>query len=58
MTKNLETADRITKLILSVTTAVFYFAGVIEGPFARALMIISILVILIYAARIVFRKRT
>lgn len=56
MTKNLETADRITKLMLSIATSVFYLLGVIEGPFAQILMIISVAVIMIYLVRFIFHK--
>lgn len=52
MSKNLETADKIVKLSLAMAVIVFYFIGVITGPFARALMIMASIVILIFSARI------
>jgi hypothetical protein len=56
MTKNLEAADRITKLTLALMTLIFYLFDVIQGPFARALMIVSVAVLLIYFVKIVFLK--
>jgi hypothetical protein len=56
MTKNLETADRIAKVTLSLTTLIFYIVGLIEGPFAMGLMIISVTALLIYLVRIVLHK--
>lgn len=57
MTKNLETADRITKLTLSLMTLIFYFTGVIEGPFAIALIVVSVAILLIYLVKRIFRGR-
>lgn len=51
MTKNLETADMIVKLILALSAVIFYFAHIISGPVARVLMILGILVIVIFVAR-------
>ena len=50
MTKNLETADNIVKLVLSVSTVIFFFAGVIAGPFARCLVILSFVTLGIFIA--------
>ena len=52
MTKNLETADRIAKLMLSVLTLVLYFFGVIQGPLAITLIVLSSIVILLYIIRL------
>lgn len=52
MMKNLETADRIVKLVLSVTTVILFFAGVIAGPFARVLVLLSFGVITIFVVRL------
>jgi hypothetical protein len=52
MTKNLETADRIAKLALSLLTLVLYFFGVIRGPLAVTLIVLSIIVILLYLIRL------
>lgn len=51
MTNNLHKADLIAKLSLAVLTLLFYFAGAIAGPFATVLMILSIVVLLIYAIK-------
>jgi hypothetical protein len=56
MTKNLETADRIAKLTLSLMTMLFYFTGVIDGPFASVLMIVSIAILLIYFVKYFFGR--
>jgi hypothetical protein len=56
MTKSLETADRITKLTLALMTLIFYLFDVIQGPFARTLMIVSVAVLLIYFVKIVFLR--
>jgi hypothetical protein len=56
MTKNLEAADKIAKLTLSLLTVVFYFSGVIEGPFAGGLMIVSVVIMVIYFVKMVFPK--
>ena len=52
MTKNLETADTIAKLILAVLVVAFYFSQVISGPLARVLMFLAIGVITIFAFKI------
>ena len=56
MTRNLETADKIAKLTLSSATLTLYFLDFISGPFARALMVLSALVVGIYLIRTVFHK--
>jgi hypothetical protein len=56
MTKNLETADRIAKLVLSLLILVFYFAGLIEGPFARVLMIVSVAALVIHFVKMAFLR--
>lgn len=56
MTKNLETADTIVKMTLAITVLVFYFTNVITGPFAKALMIIATIVVVIFIARILYAR--
>ncbi|MEO5603856.1 MAG: DUF2892 domain-containing protein [Cyclobacteriaceae bacterium] len=56
MTKNLKTADTIVKLILAVTVLIFYFTRLISGPFAMALMFLSLIVILIFLIQLFFTK--
>ncbi len=54
--KNLETADTIAKILLASATIILFMAGLIAGPFAVALVVVSALLLLISAARQVFRK--
>lgn len=56
MTKNLETADRIVKLVLAVSTIVLFTAGIISGPFALTLVVLSSFVIVLFAARFFFKR--
>jgi hypothetical protein len=58
MTKNLENADMIVKLLLAFLVVVFYFTNVISGPLARALMILALLVIGIFAAKVILMMFT
>lgn len=53
MTKNLETADNIVKLVLSVSTVIFFFTGVIAGPFARSLVILSFVTLGIFIVKLI-----
>jgi hypothetical protein len=52
MTKNLETADKIAKVSLSLTCLIFYALKIIRGPFAHALMILSVAVIVLYVIKL------
>jgi hypothetical protein len=56
MTRNLDTADKIAKLTLSSSTIALYVFGAIGGPFARLLMVLSVIVVSIYFVKIVFVK--
>jgi hypothetical protein len=51
MTKNLETADNIVKLVLSVSTIVLFSVGVIAGPFAEWLVVLSFFIVGIAVAK-------
>jgi hypothetical protein len=51
MTKNLETADTIIKLMLAMTVIVLHATHVTAGPFSWVLMMLGFLVITIYAIR-------
>jgi len=53
MTKNLETADRIAKLALASVTVILYFFRMIQGPFAEALLVLSVTVLGIYLIKLV-----
>ena len=52
MTKNLETADHVAKLILALATVVFYFTGVINGAVGKVLMILGLVVLLIFVTKV------
>ena len=52
MTKNLETADAIVKVILATLVIAFYFSRGITGPLARVLMFLAVMVILIFAFKV------
>jgi hypothetical protein len=56
MTRNLETADKITKLTLAVATVILYFLHLIEGPFAKALLILSVGVITISIIKVMIHR--
>jgi type IV secretory pathway VirB2 component (pilin) len=56
MTKNLNTADLFAKLALSVFTILSYFLEMITGPFAELLAILSFVVLIIYAIKLVVRE--
>lgn len=51
MTKNLETADNIAKLVLASLTIALFITGIIAGAFAVLLVILSIVIWLIYFIR-------
>ena len=55
MTRNLDTADTLAKLLLSICTVVLYFTGVIAGPFALLLFVLSIVIISIYLIRVAYK---
>lgn len=57
MTRNLETADRIAKLTMAVMTILVYATGMIRGPWATALLILSILVLFIQTVRFVYNTQ-
>jgi hypothetical protein len=55
MTKNLDTADRITKLTLSGMIIFSYFADIINGPLALFLVILSVTVLVVNLIRLGLR---
>ena len=57
MTRNLETADRIVKLVMALMMIVLYLVGMIHGPWATALLNLSILVVSIQAVRAIMINR-
>lgn len=54
MTKNLETADALVKLVLAIAVILLYAADVIAGPFAVLLVTLSSLVLLIYGLKMFY----
>lgn len=54
MTRNLEKADTVVKLTLAVLVIILYFMQVISGPFAQALAVLSGLIVLIFAVKILY----
>lgn len=56
MTRNLDAADKIAKLTLSSATIALYFIDVIGGPFAKALVVLSAVVVSLYFIKSVFVK--
>jgi uncharacterized membrane protein len=57
MTKNLEKADTVVKLTLAVSVLVFYFTEVIVGPFAKALAILSGIMIFIVTVKFLYHTK-
>ncbi len=58
MTKNLEKADAVVKLTLAASVIVLYFTHIIVGPFAKALAVLSGLMILISLVRSVYARKS
>lgn len=57
MTKNLKTADLIAKIVLSISVILFYFLNAISGPLADVLLVLAILVLVIFIAKLIITKR-
>jgi hypothetical protein len=56
MNKNLNTGDNIVKLVLSGLVMLTYFTGVITGPFAHVLFILSVAVVTIFIVKIIIAR--
>ena len=56
MTRNLETADTIVKLVLAIATIILFAARLITGTLAIFLVLLSIIVLTLYATRIIRKK--
>ncbi len=56
MERNLETADRIVRLIVAILIMALYMGGRIIGPSADVLLVFSIVMIAIYLIETVLRK--
>ena len=57
MTKNLETADTIVKLILASAVIVLKVTRALTGPFATLLVILAVIVIFLTIVRTIPRSR-
>lgn len=55
--RNLDAADTIAKLVLASGTILLFAVGLIAGPFAVALVILSVFLLLLYVTRIMLRIR-
>ena len=55
MTTTLKTADRFARLTLAVCVIIFYALGLITGPFALALVILSGLALLTFAVSLGYK---
>lgn len=53
MAKNLETADTLVKLVLAITIVITYFTDLIQGPFAKALLVLALITVILYVTRTV-----
>jgi len=58
VTRNLETADAIAKLVLASATIILYFTGLISGPFAVALVLLSVCVLLIFLLKYLLTRKS
>jgi hypothetical protein len=56
MKKNLHIADNIVKLVLSGLVILSYLTGVITGPFAHVLFILSLVVVTIFIAKVIVSR--
>lgn len=57
MTKNLEHADTVVKLTLAVSVIILFITGIINGPFAIALTVLSGLTIAIFAVKSLYTRK-
>lgn len=56
MTKNLETADTIVKIVFAIAVIIFYFTNIISGPFATILLILAVIVLAIFLVKILYAR--
>jgi len=52
MTSNRQTSDWVAKLILALLTVVLYFILAISGSLGKVLIILALLVLLVFIARV------
>jgi hypothetical protein len=58
MTGELDRADQITKLILAVTILTLYMSRAITGPFAKFLLVLAGVVVMIFLVKIIIAITT
>lgn len=56
MTKSLETADHVLKLILASAVVICYLFKVISGPLATVLFILASVVLVFFVAQVIAVK--
>lgn len=56
MKQSLETADRIVKLVLAILVVVLYLTHIISGPFAKALVILALSVLIIFGVKVFIKN--
>lgn len=55
MNPNLESADKVVKLLLAFSIILSYALGIIQGPVGVLLVILSTTLMLFFGIRLVFR---
>ena len=58
MTRNLEAADTLVKLVLATLTIALFSVNLIAGPFAFSLVVLSVVVLAIYGVRMLHHRRS
>ena len=56
MTKNLETADLVAKLVMSGAIIVLDAVGILTGPFATLLVVLAVIVIMLTIIKLVVTR--
>lgn len=51
--KNLDSADRILKVVLAISVVACYLPGVISGPFATILMVMACITLVLAAVQFI-----
>lgn len=57
MTRNLETADAVAKLALSILAIVSYAIDLIEGKVALALVVLSLIVLMLAVIKLLIHRK-
>ncbi len=56
MINNLETADTLVKLFLSIFVILLYSVGVLSGPFAIFLVVLSCIILIIFIIKTILKS--